>query len=157
MLPSLTVGLLTLTKAMSDQANPRNPRAGRPCHMKLKSSSKASVAIMILLSLLVAAATALACSWPGTSHSVRFNDYQTERQMGRLPPLPTMADGLNDARAYWEAENEDYYETSEKNAKQIDSLWAQAETAEKDGNLGLVETNLQHYLKATSGSRSLGF
>src|SRR6185369_15165557 len=54
MLPSLTVGLLTLTKAMSDQANPRNPRAGRPCHMKLKSSSKASVAIMILLSLLVA-------------------------------------------------------------------------------------------------------
>ena len=68
------------------------------------SMSGASLSILIVLALIIATVTVFGCSWPGTSHSVRFNDYQTERDMGRLPPLPTMANGLNELRATWDNE-----------------------------------------------------
>ena len=56
----------------------------------------------VLLCAASVTATAIGCGWMGTSRSVRFNAYQSEREMGRLPPLPTMANGLNDARANWD-------------------------------------------------------
>jgi len=52
------------------------------------SLSGASLLMLIVLALITAAVTVFGCAWSGTSHSVRFNDYQTEREMGRLPPLP---------------------------------------------------------------------
>src|SRR6266480_7641897 len=87
--------------------------------------------ITIGLSLIAAVATAIGCSWPGTSHSVRFNDYQTEREMGRLPPLPTLANGMNDARAYWENEDvgqtpDDDYTVGEKRTEEVDAFWERA-------------------------------
>src|SRR5262245_15415594 len=133
--------------------NSRSPRAGRPCH------SAVSLVLLLLLAMLAAAVTAIACSWRGSSHSVRFNDFLTERGMGCLPPLPTLANGLNEARAYWEMESggEDYYETSEKNSKEIDGLWDRAATAEKDGNLKDDQMLLSEYLKATGEPRSIWF
>src|SRR5437773_12208145 len=113
--------------------------------------------IAIGLSLIAAVATAIGCAWPGTSHSVRFNAYQTEREMGRLPPLPTMANGMNEGRMYWdvgdEPEPEDDYEVAEAESKQISALWDRAEAAEKDGNLRLDRDLLNQYLKRTEISR----
>src|SRR5882672_1324145 len=106
-------------------------------------------------------ATAIGCGWMGTSHSVRFNDYQTEREMGRLPPLPAMAKGMNMGRAYWDASDEptpeNEYVASEDPTKQVDALWERAEAAEKDGNLRLDRDLLNEYLKRTEVSRDLWF
>ena len=89
------------------------------------SLSGASLLMLIVLALITAAVTVFGCAWSGTSHSVRFNDYQTEREMGRLPPLPTMANGMNQARAGWDESDERYYETYEEieaQEKKIDDL-----------------------------------
>src|SRR6266404_3026683 len=98
--------------------------------------------ITIGLLLIAAVATAIGCGWFGTSHSVRFNQYQTEREMGRLPPLPTMANGMNEARASWamegiESGEDDEYTAGDKRTKEVDALWERAEKAEQDGNLRL--------------------
>ncbi len=115
----------------------------------------------VLFFMASVAATAIGCGWFGTSHSVRFNEYQTEREMGRLPPLPTMANGLNDARAYWDlddsAEGEDSYALGEKRTKEVDALWERAEKAEQDGNLRLDRDLLDEYLKRTYTSRDIWY
>src|SRR5262245_36216388 len=106
------------------------------------------------LLLLAAVATAIGCSWPGTSHSVRFNAYQTEREMARLPPLPTMANGMTEMKAFWYLEEEgDFYERSDKQQKEVESLWHRAEAAEQDGNLRLDRELLNSYLKYTQLAR----
>jgi TolA-binding protein len=105
-------------------------------------------------------ATAIGCGWFGTSHSVRFNEYQTEREMGRLPPLPTMANGLNERRAYWDNENgegEDDYAGTEKRTKEVDALWERAEKAEQDGNLRLDRDLLREYVERTGIDRDVWF
>ncbi len=106
--------------------------------------------ITIGLSLIAAVATAIGCAWPGTSHSVRFNAYQTEREMRRLPPLPTMASGLNEKRAYWDLESGDEdYTAADDESKDIDALWERAEAAENDGNLSLDRSLLHEFLQQT--------
>jgi len=122
------------------------------------SLSGASLLMLIVLALITAAVTVFGCAWSGTSHSVRFNDYQTEREMGRLPPLPTMANGMNQARAGWDESDERYYETYEEieaQEKKIDDLWSRAESAEKDGNLRLAHSLLNEFLKGTAGPREI--
>jgi len=111
--------------------------------------------ITIVLFLIAAVATAIGCGWPGTSHSVRFNGYQTEREMGRLPPLPTMANGLNEGRAYWDFNEEPGPgdDSQQDPAKEVDALWDRAEAAEKDGNLRLDRELLNDYLKRTDAAR----
>ncbi len=128
---------------------------------RLFSSPNARIYATVALSMVAAAATAIGCGWPGTSHSVRFNGYQTEREMGRLPPLPTMANGLNEGRAAWEmddgADDEDYYTKIEKRSKEVDALWDRAGAAEKGGNLQLDRELLKEYLKVTDGPHVLWF
>src|SRR6266567_2856668 len=125
----------------------------RSINRTIRDSSKRTKIVATLgLSLLAAAVTAIGCAWPGTSHSVRFNSYQTEREMGRLPPLPTMANGMNEKRASWDLESEDQdvdgdYSNSGDGSKRVDSIWERAETAEKDGNLRLDRDLLVEYLK----------
>src|SRR5713101_2089227 len=93
----------------------------------IKSPATMRMIARALLCIASVAATALGCAWVGTSHSVRFNDHQTEREMGRLPPLPTLANGMNDARAYWDldesGETDDDYTLGEKRTKEVDALW----------------------------------
>jgi TolA-binding protein len=108
------------------------------------------------------AATAVGCAWMGTSHSVRFNGYQTEREMGRLPPLPTLANGMNELRAYWGMEDvgqspDDDYTVGEKRSKEVDALWDRAEAAERDGNLRLDRELLRQYLQRTGIARDVWF
>jgi TolA-binding protein len=114
----------------------------------------------VLFFMASVAATAIGCGWFGTSHSVRFNEYQTEREMGRLPPLPTMSNGLNDARANWDnesGESEDGYALGEKQTKEVDALWERAEKAEQDGNLRLDRDLLREYLARTVIDRDIWF
>ena len=116
--------------------------------------------VSVALSLVAAAATAIGCAWPGTSHSVRFNGFQTERAMGRLPPLPTMANGLNELRVQWdveEAESEDDYTVAEDETKKVDALWDRADTAEKNGDLRLDRDLLNEYLKRSDIPRHIWF
>ena len=118
------------------------------------SVSGASLLMLIVLALIASAITVLSCAWPGTSHSVRFNDYQSEREMGRLPPLPKRATGLNE-NATWKAEYDyDYsdYSNSEDHLKKIDDLWERAEKAEQDGNFALDRDLLTEYLKVGIGA-----
>jgi TolA-binding protein len=126
----------------------------------IKSAKSPQLSWLVLLSM-AAAATVIGCGWPGTSHSVRFNGYQTERDMGRLPPLPTMANGMNERRAAWDmdigADDQDYYTKIEKRSKEVDALWDRAGAAEKDGNLQLDRELLNEYLKVTDGPHVLWF
>jgi TolA-binding protein len=121
------------------------------------ASSAAPASMMIVLSMVVAAVTAIGCGWGGTSHSVRFNGYQSEREMGRLPPLPTLANGLNEGRKYWDTGDEPEYEDNsvglDPPEEGIDALWDRSEAAEKDGNLRLVRALLIEYLKRTDATR----
>ena len=127
--------------------------------MKRKQAASLSKSMQLFitigLSLIAAVATAIGCAWPGTSHSVRFNAYQTEREMGRLPPLPTMANGMNEARQYWEIDEDPVEDDSVYGdpAKEVDGLWDRAEAAEKDGNLRLDRELLSDYLKRTEPAR----
>lgn len=114
------------------------------------SMSGASLLMLIALALFTAAVTVFGCGWEGTSHSVRFNDYQGEREMGRLPPLPKKANGVNETNTSWKAEYDyDYsdYSDSPDQSKKIDAVWERAEMAEQDGNLELDRDVLTEYLK----------
>jgi TolA-binding protein len=119
----------------------------------LRMSARVALCILSLI------ATAIGCAWVGTYHSVRFNDFQTEREMRRLPPLPTMANGMNDRRASWDLEREDidFYEAVETREKELDDLWQRSATAETNGDLSLERGLLTDYLKRTNISRQPGF
>jgi TolA-binding protein len=106
--------------------------------------------MLIVLALITAAVTVFGCGWEGTSHSVRFNAYQGEREMGRLPPLPKKANGVNETSTSWTAEYDyDYsdYSESPDQSKKIDAVWERAALAEQDGNLELDRDVLTEYLK----------
>lgn len=116
----------------------------------------------VLLFTAAVAATALGCGWLGTADSVRFNSYQSEREMGRLPPLPTMAGGLNSLRASWGGEDvseasEDDYADGERHSREVDGFWDAATAFEKEGKLKDEGDRLVLYLKQTEVARHLWF
>ena len=120
------------------------------------------IAARVLLLLGALGATAFGCAWVGTSHSVRFNDYQTEREMGRLSPLPTLSNGTNDLRAFWDNEYggdtpEDDYSVAERQREEVDKLWESAEVAEKNGNFTLDRELLRQYIERTYIGRHVWF
>lgn len=121
----------------------------------------------LLLFVAALAATAFACAWPGTSHSVRFNDYQTERELGRLPPLPTFANGTNRLRVYWGMEDwgladpelypNDDFNIAKKRSDEVDALWERAQTAATAGKLAQARDLLREYLRLTQLARHAWF
>jgi outer membrane protein assembly factor BamD (BamD/ComL family) len=124
---------------------------------RLRESVSASLMLRVACFVSAATATVIGCGWIGTEHSVRFHPYQTEREMGRLPPLPTLANGRNDLPDDRQKEEDwqVYYDASEQRAKEIEGIWEQAETAEQRGNLSLARTLLSDYLSRTTVSRYL--
>ena len=121
----------------------------------------------LLLFIAALAATAFACAWPGTSHSVRFNQYQTERELGRLPPLPTFANGTNRLRVYWGMEDwgladpelypGDDFNVAKKRSDEVDALWDRAQTATTEGKLAQARDLLREYLRLTQLARHVWF
>ena len=110
----------------------------------------------VLLFIAAVTATALGCVWFGTSESVRFHGYQTEREMGRLPPLPTLANGSNTLRATWD-DGPDEYTVAERQSRAVDEFWERAESFEKYGQSAQQSEALIEYLRATSVARDLWF
>ena len=128
------------------------------------SSTRITARIIVRTLLIISAlsASALGCAWIGTSHSVRFNGYQTEREMGRLPPLPTLSNGMNELRVYWGMEDvgqeaDDDYSIGERLTEAVNGLWERAEAAEKAGNLRLEQKLLHEYLARTNIARNVWF
>lgn len=123
---------------------------------RLETRARVSV-LLLLLAVFIAAATAtvIGCGWSGTEHSVRFNAYQTEREMGRLLPLPTLANGKTELREYWESEDvEDAtLDDNQQRSSETDAIWEKAEAAEEGGDLRLTRTLLRDYLARTQVGR----
>jgi outer membrane protein assembly factor BamD (BamD/ComL family) len=112
-------------------------------------------ALSASLGLLGVAVTVLGCGWKiGSDHSVRFNPYRTEKEFGRLPPLPKYASEDEKKLFCWDREvGHDSYEEAEKKAEQTDKLWDEASEAEGDGRLGDTRRLLRQYLDRTQAQR----
>src|SRR6185369_3890928 len=97
----------------------------------------------VLLFIAALAATALGCGWIGTSDSVRFNYTLNEREMGRLPPLPAVADRSQDDTL------------DEKPAG--DGIWESVKEFERDGKRTEQLDRLLEKLKRPTTTRDLWF
>ncbi|HXG66573.1 MAG TPA: outer membrane protein assembly factor BamD, partial [Blastocatellia bacterium] len=97
-------------------------------------------------------ATVLGCGWPGTDHSVRFNDYRSEKEFGRLPPLPNSGNPVEDKLFSWDEEvgyNPDIYEQQENFVAETNQLWEDSLAVAQEGRLHKVGEMLRDYLKRT--------
>ncbi|HWN98887.1 MAG TPA: hypothetical protein VNS63_06405 [Blastocatellia bacterium] len=105
--------------------------------------------------LLVVAAVVLGCGWDaGSDHSVRFNPYRTEKEFGRLPPLPKYNSEDQKTLFSWDRDVAyDTYEEPDKKGERIDKLWDEAAEAESDGRLGDARRMLGEYLNRTQAKR----
>lgn len=109
-----------------------------------------------LLIVAALAATAFGCVWIGTPDSVRFNDYRSYDDMGRLPPLPSLSDVV-DFREQDEESANDSWELGEQRSRAVDELWKSAEDFEKEGKITEGLNQLLEYLKRTRVARHLWF
>ncbi len=126
---------------------------------KMKGSSAFSKPLILLICALfglsVITATVIACGFTTeTERSVRFNSYQTEKDFGRLPPLARFEKAKTERLFSWDEEYstdvDGPYYRHEKETKEIEELWSQAEQEESKGNLRLLREKLREYLKRTS-------
>ncbi len=129
------------------------------CHRLSQSKWRTLSLFLFVIGIAVAGVRVFGCGWPGTDESVRFNSFRTPREMGRLPPLPTMSNGLNEARAAWV---DAYYDGSdsdsassvdEQMAEHADHLWASALQAEQQGEIQESRQLLRQYLSQTKLGR----
>ena len=118
------------------------------------------VSIRIAACVLATTATVIGCGWFAPENSIRFNGFQTERQMGRLPPLPTLANGKTELTQYWSYENETgdddsalSYSAMKLHTEEVEALWEQAEAAGRSGALGRERELLREYLARTRVAR----
>jgi outer membrane protein assembly factor BamD (BamD/ComL family) len=102
------------------------------------------------------AATALGCAYEaGSEHSVRFNPYRTEKEFGRLPPLPKYTVAEANRLFSWDrnVDGGDVYEEYDNQTKGIDKLWDEAVESEFTGQLVEARRLLQQYLDRTQPQR----
>lgn len=117
----------------------------------------------IAICILATTATVIGCGWFGPENSVRFNGFKTERQMGRLPPLPTLANGKTELSQFqsYESEtgdddSESGYQEMQRRTAEVDALWEQAEAAQMNDELDRTRDLLREYLARTSVARDPG-
>jgi TolA-binding protein len=131
--------------------------------MRIRERVSAAFIFKLLLCTLAATATVIACGWIGAGEqSVRFNSYRTEREMGRLPPLPTLANGLTELSAQWMTEPEwddpvSDYGVAQRREKETDELWERADAASTAGEFALARSLLREYLARTNLQRDAWF
>lgn len=116
--------------------------------------------VRVLICIMATTATVIGCGWFTQENSIRFNTFKTERQMGRLPPLPTLANGkteLGQSLSYEsEMDDEDSalnYQAMRRREEEVNALWDKAEAAEKSGALARTRELLAEYLARTSVAR----
>ncbi|HSO73237.1 MAG TPA: hypothetical protein VLU47_00240 [Blastocatellia bacterium] len=114
----------------------------------------ALASLSILLGVVV---TVLGCGWDfGSDHSVRFNPYRTEKEFGRLPPLPKYVNADSNRLFSWDRdveEGERWFEGDENKARLIVDLWNEATESETAGRLGDLRRRLREYLEGTEAQR----
>ncbi|MDQ3687917.1 MAG: hypothetical protein M3430_20255, partial [Acidobacteriota bacterium] len=118
----------------------------------------------VVLCMVAATATGISCGWIGTERSVRFNAFFTEREMARLPPLPTRSNGLTEKRlnnpSNFDAEELDAeleYKRAERRAKNADELWQRPHEAEGGVELKVLRQKIRSYLDLTAIAREPWF
>jgi outer membrane protein assembly factor BamD (BamD/ComL family) len=143
---------------MSKQSLPKG--SSKVLWSRVAACLRLPFSMRIAVCILAATATVIGCGWFAPENSIRFNGFETERQMGRLPPLPTLANGKTESTIYWsyEAEmgdedSEADYQTARRRTAEVDALWDQAEAAERTGALGRARELLREYLARTSVAR----
>ena len=80
--------------------------------------------VACIAAALAAALKVSGCGWNvGSDHSVRFNPYRTEKEFGRLPPLPKYASEDQKRLFSWDREvGPDSYSESQTKTEQISRL-----------------------------------
>ena len=123
-----------------------------------KLYSKSKFIPLILFSMIAVAVVAWACGWsPTTRHSVRFNSFASEKEFIRLPPLPYQVE-LKTGKTIKKREyDEEEYEDDEKYTTEIEEIWSQAGTAEKNGDYTNEAQLLKEYLQRTKYVRDYYF
>src|SRR5829696_997084 len=101
-------------------------------------------ALGVLALFALGAAVAAGCGWGGTEHSVRFNDWHSEHQFSRLPPLPF--DARERTRPDYREEDEP--QRDEESGEQPDAIWAAADDAGRAGDFARLRERLGQYLEA---------
>ena len=120
--------------------------------MKLRDR-KPNQRVMIGIPACLAATLAIVltvsgCGWDvGSDHSVRFNQYRTDKEFARLPPLPRYHSEDQKTLFSWDRAVD--YQENEDNSEKADRLWDQAAEAEGDGRLGEARRLLSQYLYRT--------
>jgi TolA-binding protein len=104
--------------------------------------------LRLALCLAVIAATVIGCGWPISEHSVRFGVLRGIREFGRLPPLPVNASGAGRKQppaGHDEADQELAYEIAAQQRASLETIWQQANDAEKEGDLAQARQLLREY------------
>lgn len=117
--------------------------------MKPIAPTKHRVLLTTICSLAIAA-TVLGCGWEvGSEHSVRFNPYRSEKEFGRLPPLPKYESRKANKLFTWDESSGEPWERAENETGKIDKLWDASEKLAADGSLKELRRSLQDYLERT--------
>ncbi|HEX8476639.1 MAG TPA: hypothetical protein VF666_21760 [Pyrinomonadaceae bacterium] len=121
--------------------------------MTLGGRARLMFLLRVVLCTMLAASVVIGCGWVGTRHSVRFNGWLTERQMARLPPMPTKDSQLplepQETSAARRDEDETTYEMAQQRSDEIDALWGNAEASTARGDLNAARQQLSEYLART--------
>lgn len=120
--------------------------------------TKSKLILLIFFGLIAVTAVAWACGWsPTTRHSVRFNSYASEKEFIRLPPLPYQVELQTGKTVKKQEYGEEEYEDDEKYTTEIEEIWSQAGTAEKNGDHTNEAQLLKEYLQRTKYVRDYYF
>ena len=137
--------------------NCNHSRKARRCHFFFPyfGALLFSAPVQVILCLAAVTATVMACGWPGTDHSVRFNAIRSKIEFGRLPPLPHFLEDETTRPVRFEYEYD--YDEREKKVKEIDQLWESASAAQQRGDLIAMRGQLRDYLKRTDLENDSGW
>jgi TolA-binding protein len=87
----------------------------------------------------------------GNVHSVRFNGWLSERELGRLPSLPFRARGTNPRTNDNDGERlDEEYARLENERSETEAHWQEALAAEEQGDLSKTRTSLRAYVEGST-------
>lgn len=119
----------------------------------MRNKRRNSILLTVTCALAIAASV-FACAWDaGTEHSVRFNLYHSEKEFGRLPPLPKYERSKASKLFHWDSEREYAWDRTEDETKQIDKLWDATDKDQDGGHFRELRRHLREYLERTEAPR----
>lgn len=121
----------------------------------IASNKRHRTTLLAGICLLAIAATVLGCGWEvGSNHSVRFNPYENEKELGRLPPLPKYERSKMNKLFGWKDTSDYEEEREDNNTKPIDKLWDTAAVQQVNRNPSELRRSLRDYLERTAAENN---